>query len=189
MEKHLDAYIKVYDAIPKELCDATLASLQNKNIVWEQNTFYNNHTRVVKTFSEEKEPDVSYETTSVNEELMRIVWESIHKYITELNFHWFDGWAGFSQLRFNKYNESKLMAKHCDHINTMFDGERKGIPVLSIVGVLNDDYEGGEFVMFDDTTIELPKGSLLIFPSNFLYPHQVLPVTKGTRHAFVSWVW
>jgi DNA-directed RNA polymerase beta subunit len=49
--------------------------------------------------------------------------------------------------------------------------------------------EGGEFVMFDDTTIELPKGSLLIFPSNFLYPHQVLPVTKGTRHAFVSWVW
>jgi hypothetical protein len=189
MEKHLDAYIKVYDAIPKELCDVTLTSLQNKNVGWEQNTFYTNNTGVIKTLAGEKEPDISYETIAVNEELMRIVWEAIHRYITELRFEWFDGWAGYSRLRFNKYNESKFMAKHCDHIHSLFDGEIKGVPVLSVVGVLNDDYEGGEFVMFDDTTIELSKGSLLVFPSNFLYPHKVLPVTKGTRHTFVSWVW
>ena len=189
MEKHLDAYIKVYDAIPKELCDETVKLLSNSEIDWQQHLFYNRATETEFSRSGEKELDVSYEITATNEELMRIVWESIHKYITELNFHWFDGWAGFSALRFNKYSESRLMAKHCDHISSMFDGERRGVPILSIVGVLNDDYEGGEFVMFDDTTIELPKGSLLVFPSNFLYPHEVLPVTKGTRHTFVSWVW
>jgi hypothetical protein len=189
MEKHLDAYIKVYDAIPKELCDTTLALLQDNKIMWEQHKFYNNLTGGRSVLSGEKELDISYEATAANEELMRIVWETILKYITELRFEWFDSWSGFTAIRFNKYSESRLMAKHCDHIQSMFDGERKGVPTLSIVGVLNDDYEGGEFVMFDDTTIELPKGSLLVFPSNFLYPHKVLPVTKGTRHTFVSWVW
>ena len=81
------------------------------------------------------------------------------------------------------------MAKHCDHIHDMFDGQMKGIPTLSIVGILNDDYEGGEFIMFDDYHVELPKGAIMVFPSNFLYPHKVEPVTKGTRHTFVSWVY
>ena len=43
--------------------------------------------------------------------------------------------------------------------------------------------------MFDDTEIHLEVGDLLIFPSNFLYPHKVNMVTEGTRHSFVSWVW
>ena len=82
------------------------------------------------------------------------------------------------------------MENHCDHIHSMFDGERKGIPILSIVGVLNDDYEGGELIMFDgDKTISTKKGDLLIFPSNFLYPHRITPVTKGPRYSYVSWVW
>jgi predicted 2-oxoglutarate/Fe(II)-dependent dioxygenase YbiX len=71
----------------------------------------------------------------------------------------------------------------------MFDGNRKGIPTLSIVGVLNDDYEGGEFIMWQDTEIKLKTGDVLIFPSNFLYPHKVNLVTEGTRYSLVSWTW
>ncbi len=26
----------------------------------------------------------------------------------------------------------------------MFDGEKKGIPILTVIGTLNDDYDGGE---------------------------------------------
>jgi hypothetical protein len=26
-----------------------------------------------------------------------------------------------------------------------------------------------------------------MFPSNFLYPHSVLPVTEGTRYSIVTW--
>ena len=81
------------------------------------------------------------------------------------------------------------MELHCDHIQSMFDGERKGIPTLSIVGILNDDYEGGEFIMWEDKEIKLKTGDLLIFPSTFLYPHKVNLVTKGTRYSFVSWTW
>jgi predicted 2-oxoglutarate/Fe(II)-dependent dioxygenase YbiX len=81
------------------------------------------------------------------------------------------------------------MAEHCDHIQSMFDGERKGIPILSVLCILNDNYSGGEFIMFKDKEIKLKQGDLLIFPSNFLFPHKVEPVTRGTRYSFISWVW
>ena len=81
------------------------------------------------------------------------------------------------------------MSKHCDHIKDLFEGERKGIPILSIVCVLNNNYKGGEFIMFDDYEIKFKAGDLIIFPSVFLYPHLVKPVKKGTRYSFVSWAW
>ena len=86
------------------------------------------------------------------------------------------------------YAENKKDALHADHIHSMFDGERKGIPILSVLGVLNDDYEGGEFVLIDEK-IDLSKGDIIIFPSNFMYPHKVEPVTKGTRYSYISWIW
>jgi predicted 2-oxoglutarate/Fe(II)-dependent dioxygenase YbiX len=71
----------------------------------------------------------------------------------------------------------------------MFDGNRKGIPTLSILGAINDDYEGGELIFWESEKIVLKAGSIMIFPSNFMYPHKVLPVTKGTRYSYVSWAW
>ena len=81
------------------------------------------------------------------------------------------------------------MNLHCDHIHTIFDGQRKGIPTLSLLGSLNDNYEGGDLILFDDFKIELEKGDLIIFPSNFLYPHRVEPVLSGVRYSYISWVW
>jgi predicted 2-oxoglutarate/Fe(II)-dependent dioxygenase YbiX len=96
---------------------------------------------------------------------------------------------GYSGIRFNRYETGTEMRLHCDHIHDMFDGERRGIPTLSIVGALNDDYKGGEFVMWEDTVIDLPTGSVLVFPSIFMYPHHVNQVTEGCRYTYVSWVW
>jgi len=81
------------------------------------------------------------------------------------------------------------MAEHCDHISSLFDGKIKGIPMLSVVGQLNEDFEGGEFVMWGDKVIEFESGDLIIFPSNFVYPHRVEPVTKGSRYSYVSWAY
>ena len=80
------------------------------------------------------------------------------------------------------------MKEHCDHIYELFDGKIKGVPILSVIGSLNNNYKGGELVMFEDKEYKIKAGEILIFPSNFLYPHKVLPVTKGTRYTYVSWV-
>jgi len=92
-------------------------------------------------------------------------------------------------VRYNIYKKNKTMANHCDHITSLFDGKNKGIPILSILGVLNHDYEGGEFIMFNNKRYDLKQGDVLVFPSNFMYPHKVNPVTKKIRYSYVSWVW
>jgi predicted 2-oxoglutarate/Fe(II)-dependent dioxygenase YbiX len=63
---------------------------------------------------------------------------------------------------------------------------------LSISICLNNKYEGGEFVfkLGDGSQLTIPQntGDAVIFPSNFMFPHQVNKVTKGTRYALIGWV-
>jgi len=80
------------------------------------------------------------------------------------------------------------MKKHYDHIHSIFDGQNKGIPVLSYVGNLNENYEGGNLLICDKP-MNLKTGDICIFPSCFLYPHEVTEIKKGTRYSFVSWAY
>jgi hypothetical protein len=188
MEKDLRAYIKVYENhLSDEICKQTLDEIER--IKFHQHTFYDPTNGSYATRSGNRELDVSWDTVSTRPIIMQRIWDGISQYLQELNFPWFGTWKGYSGVRFNQYKEDRLMAEHCDHIHSLFDGEIKGIPTISIVGTLNDDYEGGEFVMFQDEVIKMPKGCLLMFPSNFLYPHRVDPVTKGVRNTYVSWAY
>ena len=89
-------------------------------------------------------------------------------------------------IRINRYNEGNNIDEHVDHIHSIFDGVHKGIPVISFVGVLNDDYEGGDFMLRGEK-IPLKTGDVVMFPSCFLYPHEVTTITKGTRYSIVAW--
>lgn len=60
---------------------------------------------------------------------------------------------------------------------------------LSCSIAINDDYKGGEFEFFHgEKTYRVPKGSAIVFPSNFMYPHAVLPITEGTRYSIITWL-
>ena len=64
---------------------------------------------------------------------------------------------------------------------------------VSVIINLNEDYEGGELLFTDQNNndvkkIHLKKGSIVFFPSNFLYPHGILPILKGTRYSIVAWL-
>jgi predicted 2-oxoglutarate/Fe(II)-dependent dioxygenase YbiX len=187
--KELKDYIKVYrNWLDKSFCVKIRKEIDK--IKWKKHRYYDNKNKNYVSQSEEKELEISWEDTKNKKILMDKVWKCIHQYVlVDFKSDYFNGWSGFTNIRFNRYRENKLMANHCDHIKDAFDGERKGIPILSIVGLLNDDFKGGEFVMFNDDIIKLKQGDILIFPSNFLYPHRVNPVKKGTRDSFVSWVW
>jgi hypothetical protein len=60
--------------------------------------------------------------------------------------------------------------------------------VLSVLIYLNDNYEGGE-IEFPQSGIKIrpSAGSLIFFPSNFLYVHTVNPLISGTRYALPNW--
>ena len=188
--KNLDvkAFAKLYKSVvSNDLCDKTVSEMNTLD--FKEHTFYNANTNEYKPRSGSQELSMSWGNVSTKKDLNKLVDDTAFHYVKNLRMPWFDKYQGYSHVRFNKYAENKKMALHADHIHSMFDGERKGIPILSVLGVLNDDYEGGEFILFDDYKIDFKKGDVLIFPSIFLYPHKVEPVTKGTRYSYISWVW
>lgn len=60
--------------------------------------------------------------------------------------------------------------------------------VLSSVMYLNDDYDGGE-IEFVNSNIKIkpPAGSVIFFPSNYLYVHEVHPILSGFRYSLPHW--
>lgn len=187
MEKNLENYLKVYNLMSKEDCEKTIKKVEEN--FWQQHFFYNSLTLEKAAISGNQELEMSYSQGDEEDVIMKYIWDAFFQYTSELNFTWFRGWTAYSMVRFNRYKETTKMAEHCDHIHSLFDGEKKGIPVLSCLGILNDNYEGGELVFWENKKIHVKQGDILVWPSNFLYPHRVEPVTTGTRYSFVSWAW
>tara|TARA_R110000751_G_scaffold155306_1_gene260561 strand:- start:65 stop:637 length:573 start_codon:yes stop_codon:yes gene_type:complete len=180
---HLDNWI------PKNILDKSIKELSD-NKIWKRHTYSNSQTFKQNSINENKELDVySGNNLTYLKELHKLIWKALERYIIidKIGGDTFIGWNGFSQIRFNRYKKGQIMSKHSDHITDLFTGNIKGIPILSIVSALNDNYKGGEFIMFDDYEIKFKAGDLIIFPSIFLYPHLVKPVKKGIRYSFVSW--
>ena len=124
--------------------------------------------------------------TSQDHIIIDSLYNSISKYVNEIGGEYYKGWKGYSPIKYNKYEVGTMMRRHYDHIHSIFDGKMKGVPIVSIVGNLNEDYEGSEFHC-RGKEIKLKTGDILMFPSNFMYPHEVTECTKGTRYSFVSW--
>lgn len=78
--------------------------------------------------------------------------------------------------------------KYEEHMDTFFDhsAETRKITVLAI---LNDDFEGGKFFIKNGHNKIYPKqnkGDVIVFPSFLI--HGVEPVTKGKRFTVVTWL-
>jgi predicted 2-oxoglutarate/Fe(II)-dependent dioxygenase YbiX len=187
MDYDLRRYVRVYDVISPDKCDDIMEELTS--VEWKESHFYNPRTDTSGPVSGQREFINSYQQIPSSQYVMDVIYSTIGNYISDVNFHWWQGWEGFSAPRWNRYEENKVMKEHCDHIHSLFSGDRKGIPILSVLGIINDDYTGGELVFFEDQVLPLSKGQIVVFPSNFLYPHRVDPVKSGIRQSFVSWVW
>jgi predicted 2-oxoglutarate/Fe(II)-dependent dioxygenase YbiX len=189
MPKDIKSYLKIYkDFLDPNLCKETVKNLSNSP--WQKHHYHNPSSDTEHSYDDDL--FVTHEEIPEKNEINQLVWKALEKYVVKdfKDLHkWFSGWNGYTHIRFNRYDPSTQMRIHCDHIHTVFDGQRKGVPILTILGSLNNDYTGGEFVMWEDEIVELPAGAIAIFPSNFLYPHEVRPVKTGVRYSYVSWAW
>ena len=94
----------------------------------------------------------------------------------------------YTNFRINCYETGGFMKEHIDNIHHSH-GQKTGYPHLTSLIFLNDNYEGGEFMMLDETyKPEVKQGSVIVFPSNFMYDHEVKKVTKGNRYSVMTWI-
>lgn len=187
-----DYIISFKNIIPTDVCNSVIETLQEENI-WQKHV-WSSYTRGEHIFEEGVySDDLSMSNGGIHNEntkfIMDITYQVIKEYVNIVNIPGFNSWAGFTNPTYHRYQVGQAMHKHIDSITSIFDGERKGVPTLSIVGTFNNNYTGGEFIMFDDTPVDISTGDIIVFPSSFLYPHTVTNITKGTRYSFVSWVW
>ena len=147
MNKNIEHYLfHKENFLEESFCDNSINEL-NKND-WEKHEWYYVQTDSSDTPQEDNEPEnlgsnlFSFDIEEINNFILDKLHSTILEYIESLKFDWFDGWIGYSAIKFIRYSPGQTMKNHCDHIHDMFDGERRGIPILSIIGILNDDYEG-----------------------------------------------
>lgn len=129
----------------------------------------------------------------LNNSISNVHWFNLlyHYFKKNLNQYQFDcnildySYKSIFDIEILKYENTGFYTWHVDHFAT--------VPrTMSCILLLNNDYEGGNLCFrnpdgSEEWEIEVKPGRMIIWPSNFLYPHTVKPVTKGIRYSVVAW--
>lgn len=108
----------------------------------------------------------------------------LHLYHKDLNILDYT-WKTVKDIQVLKYENTGFYKWHTDHCPE--------IPrTYTIVYLLNNDYEGGNLSFrnpdgSEEWEVKTEPNKVIIWPSNFLYPHTVKSVTKGIRYSIVAW--
>jgi predicted 2-oxoglutarate/Fe(II)-dependent dioxygenase YbiX len=183
----LEQYIHVFDdVLSEELCDKVLKEYENSG-EW-ANTQIGAEGTVDKLIRNCKEIHLSCdEILGRNYEVRKEIDNMVHKCVSNIIQKYREIHKDFSidiDTGYNllKYDEGDFYIEHTDS----FKQQQRS---LSCSLQLNDDYTGGEFAFFGkDVILKSKKGSAIVFPSNFMYPHEIMPVIHGTRYSIITWL-
>ena len=130
---------------------------------------------------------------NLDSSMTNVHWSNLlHNFFNnKLNQYSFDidnkhyAYKGITSIEILKYENTGFYTWHTDHAAE--------IPrTMSCILLLNNDYEGGNLCFRNpdgsgEWEVEVKPNRMIIWPSNFLYPHTVKPVTKGIRYSVVAW--
>ena len=177
----VEEYIGYYkNVVPQSLCK----TIMNYNYNFQPSTYANNKGKL--TSSDER---VLMDECWMGKD--NVYYEDIKKAFERVIKKHSDKFSLFSvqhttDFRINRYPVGGFMSSHVDNIHHSH-GQQYGYPQVSALLYLNDNYEGGEFYVAGKRVIP-PQGSAIIFPSNFMFPHEAKVVTKGIRWSIVTWL-
>ena len=181
-----DAIVVLEKRVPDNFCDLVIAYInyinefEEKGVVGDSELKKSN-SRIVKGYSLKKD---------------KITDIILHRHVNNIiKSNYINYKAKFFQLKLDKLMQIDFLkydigGKYDIHHDHGYTCER----TLSVILNLNENYEGGDFVFYEQNAktemkrVKCKKGTVIMFPSNFLYPHAVEPITKGTRYSIVSWL-
>ena len=197
MEKLEDYIFYFENYVPVDLCNqlieeykeaeelepaAIIDEVENKN-----GAYKDLRDCMVMNMSADDSLKKSMHRKDMDTKLFQCITKGYHNYKDNIPFTKklsLDQHAQDTGYEFLKYTVNGKFVEHSDYF-------RNSQRVLSVSLLLNDEFKGGEFVFFanqkNQKIIKQKPGSLLFFPSNFLYPHQIMPIYQGIRYAVVSW--
>ena len=178
---HLEAIVEIKKIIDPKFIKKTIPLIKSKSKTYlKVNSGINKKIRNVKGYQ------LNFETpTNI------FYWNYIKTEIERLYSYYKIKFPKMSSYKINqidllKYSVGGKYEVHTDHYT---NSPRH----LSIIMNLNDNYEGGDLIFTDQNKeetkrLKLSAGSIVFFPSNFMYPHSIEPITKGKRYSIVAWL-
>ena len=178
-----DYIVVLENIIPDELCDEIIDEYDNDN-KWINAVTLTGVNRDIRrcdainmsdAFIIEQNQD---KRKNIDDKLFVCAENAIRKYNDKFKEAKIEGDSGYTLLR---YQEGEFYSQHTDHF-------LQAPRIVSCSFTLNDNFEGGEFGFFNrELTYNPPKGSAIMFPSNFLYPHEIMPVKRRVRYSIITW--
>ena len=125
----------------------------------------------------------------LNEDIRKDLDDRIFQSVSECIGEYLNKYSDFPSNISRDSGYSLLRYKSGDYIRQHIDASGRSPRELSCSLILNDNYDGGEFAFFNQKLkFDLKRGDIIMFPSNFMFPHEVLPVTSGVRYAIITWI-
>ena len=178
---HLEAIVEIKNIINPEFIKKIIPLIKSKSKTYlKVNSGINKKIRNVKGYQ------LNFETpTNI------FYWNYIKQEIERLYSYYKIKFPKMSSYKINqidllKYSAGGKYEVHTDHYT---NSPRH----LSIIMNLNNNYEGGDLIFTTQNEEEIKRlklsaGSIVFFPSNFMYPHSIEPITKGKRYSIVAWL-
>ncbi|MEN9228849.1 MAG: 2OG-Fe(II) oxygenase [Gloeomargarita sp. HHBFW_bins_205] len=123
----------------------------------------------------------------------RLLMTCLHPVQQLLRQYYGISFADMEAITLLRYRPGQFYRRHVDNI--LLASRRlevtQGIPTrdIGVVGYLNDDFSGGE-TYFDRQHVKVKpqQGAVVVFPAYYTHPHQALPVTRGEKYVFTTWL-
>jgi len=186
----LNSYIRIFDDVLPEDTLKTFRKICEEHVDYDYGEIVGKgrqeidlEVRNVKLKTLSNIYDKSFTTVHWASFLLFKFKENINRYINDFNMANFN--CSVIDIQILKYEKGGHYKFHTDHGPTT-------PRTLSLIYFVNDDFEGGNlnFKLVGSEgkmAIEKKPNRLVIWPSNFMYPHCITPVESGTRYSVVAW--
>ena len=185
-------YVFIENAIPSFICDEIVNEYKEGN--FQEGSLHRNEPAVVYRNRHLRKSDIIFS----DEHWMNVTLYGYIIFANRDNFNYDLTDFDKETFQFTRYLKGDYYGLHRDFcpVKDHPSHTRKLSVTLQLSD--SDEYEGGDLVIdmsaYDDDftnrrkthTMTRRKGSLIVFDSRA--PHEVTPVTRGTRYSLVKWV-
>jgi hypothetical protein len=176
-------FIHIYEnALESDVCDFLISLFEQTSDKHER--FENEGKPNFTQFNLTENKEISSEVNQVHNHVIKNVFTYRDKYYEFIDDRVFPKEHAFEQFRIKKYN-SGGEDRFDTHVDVLDHPSARRF--LSFMWYLNDVEVGGETV-FKDLTIQPKKGTLLVFPPLWLFPHKGNAPISGPKYIMSTYL-
>ena len=178
----LDFVLKVDNAIPESFCNELVNVFDgsNERRRLDRNGYPNWENLFISSLPQKSRDEINKIIEGINVKILVAYQSFIGEYGLYFecnNFEW------------ERANIKKYVAMSGDRYDFHADVSSLSVSkrYLAFLWYLNDDFIGGETIFYPDFIVTPKKGSILVFPPFWLFPHSGRRLIKGEKYILSSY--